>query len=286
MRKSIHAAVLCLTCALALPGQTEPPQPPQSAVQAPNVEAPVNEQTAPQNNTSAPSSPAPQNPAGGTTATQDPNDSSVDPNVVDKRVFGVIPNNRTTSGLAPYQPISGSHKIVIALKDSFDWPSYITGALFAGLYQLENSNPSFGQGAAGYFRRFGTASADQVIGNMMTEGFVPAAFHQDPRYFQLGPGGGTRRHRLWHALTSTMVAPMDSGRKTFNFSEWGGNAIGAAISNAYYPDTRTASDNVEKLMIAVGTDTFSNVAKEFWPDVKLWLQHKTGKKPAAGVVAH
>ena len=68
----------------------------------------------------------------------------------DKRVFGVIPNNRTTSGTVPYQPISAGRKIMIGLKDSFDWPPYLTGAAFAGLYQLENSNPSFGQGAAGY----------------------------------------------------------------------------------------------------------------------------------------
>ena len=195
-------------------------------------------------------------------------------NPVDKRVFGVIPNNRTTSADVPYSPITAHRKIVIALKDSFDWPAYITGGLFAGLYQLENSNPSFGQGTAGYFRRFGTASADQVIGNMFTEGFIPAAFHQDPRYFQIGPGNGTFKHRFWHALTATIVTPMDSGRKTFNFSEWGGNAVGVAISNAYYPDTRNASDNAQKLLIAVGTDTFSNVAKEFWPDVKLWWKRK------------
>jgi hypothetical protein len=237
-----------------------------------------------------------QNPPAAQPAARKPSDPGVAPEAsvvqpvgdkpVDKRVFGVIPNNRTTSGSVPYAPISAKHKVVIALKDSFDWPSYLTGSLFAGLYQLENSNPSFGQGTAGYFRRLGTASADQVIGNMMTEGFIPAATHQDPRYFMLGPGGGTRGRRLWHALISTTVAPMDSGHKTFNFSEWGGNAIGAAISNAYYPDSRTASQNVEKLLISVGTDTFSNVMKEFWPDVKQWWQHKHGHAVEPAAAAH
>jgi hypothetical protein len=41
-----------------------------------------------------------------------------------------------------------------------------------------------------------------------------------------------------------------------------------AISNAYYPDTRNWNDNLQKLLIACATDTFSNVLKEFWPDVK------------------
>jgi hypothetical protein len=64
-------------------------------------------------------------------------------------------------------------------------------------------------------------------------------------------------------------------RATFNVSEWGGNALAAAISNAYYPDTRDAKDNPTKLLIACGTDTFSNVLKEFRPDVtkKLHRSH-------------
>jgi hypothetical protein len=116
---------------------------------------------------------------------------------------------------------------------------------------------------------------------MMTEGLIPAAFHQDPRYFQLGPGGGTKGHRLWHAITSIVVAPMDSGRKTFNFSEWGGNAVMATVSNAYYPDGRTASASAGRMLIAVATDTFSNVMKEFWPDVKQWYKHKRARSEAA-----
>jgi hypothetical protein len=47
-----------------------------------------------------------------------------------------------------------------------------------------------------------------------------------------------------------------------------------AVSNAWYPDTRTASDNAQKLAIQCATDAFSNVLKEFWPDVKRRLRRK------------
>ena len=184
----------------------------------------------------------------------------------DKRIFGVLPNNRTTEDCIPFQPITAKQKITIAFKDSFDWPVFPTAGAFAALYQIENQNPSFGQGMAGYAKRLGTAYGDQMIGNMMTEGFVPAAFHQDPRYFRLGTG--SKLHRTVHALWAIEVARMDSGRLTFNFSEWGGNAIATAIGNAYYPDTRDWQDNLERLLVACGTDAFSNVLKEFWPDVK------------------
>jgi len=189
----------------------------------------------------------------------------------DKRIFGVLPNNRTTENSIPFHKITGWQKMAIAAKDSFDWPVYPTAGLFATLYQLENSNPSFGQGMEGWAKRFGTAYGDQMIGNMMTEGLVPALFHQDPRYFRLGEG--TKKSRAWYAVKQIFVARMDSGGKTFNFSEWGGNAAATAISNAYYPDTRNWNDNLQKLLIACATDTFSNVLKEFWPDVKRKLHH-------------
>jgi hypothetical protein len=190
----------------------------------------------------------------------------------DKRIFGVLPNNRTTEGSTPFAPISAKRKLTIAYKDSFDWPVYPTAAAFAALYHLENQNPSFGQGMAGYAKRFGGAYGDQMIGNMMTEGFVPILTHEDPRFFRTGQG--TKKHRLKGALMQILVTRTDSGGKTFNLSEWGGNAISVAVSNAWYPDTRTASDNAQKWLVAIGTDTFSNVLKEFWPDVKRFLTKK------------
>jgi hypothetical protein len=190
----------------------------------------------------------------------------------DKRAFGIVPNNRTAEASIPYQPISGKQKMRIAIMDSFDWPVFPTAAAFAGLYQIENQNPSFGQGLKGYAQRFATAYGDQMIGNMMTEGLVPWVTHQDPRYFRLGKGSFLGR--TGYALKQIVVCRTDSGHHTFNLSEWGGNALAVAVSNAYYPDTRTAGDNVDRLLIACGTDAFSNILKEFWPDVKKKLQKK------------
>ncbi|HUI58198.1 MAG TPA: hypothetical protein VLY04_24655 [Bryobacteraceae bacterium] len=202
---------------------------------------------------------------------QDQPDPPVQP-LEDKRIFGVLPNNRTTEISIPFHPITAKQKFAIAAKDSFDWPVIPTAGAFAGLYQLENQNPSFGQGVKGYAQRFATAYGDQMIGNMMTEGLVPAVLHEDPRYFRLGEG--SKLGRTWYALTRIVVSRVDSGHNSFNVSEWGGNAMAVAISNAYYPDTRNVSDNVQRLAIACATDAFSNVLKEFWPDVKRRLFQK------------
>lgn len=197
----------------------------------------------------------------------------------DKRIFGVLPNYRTANGGAPYAPITTKQKFAIAFKDSFDYPVYLTSAGFAGLYQLDDQNPSFGQGLKGYAKRLGSSYGDQAIGNVMTEGLVPALIHQDPRYFRLGP---VRRkwYRTGYALRGVVTARNDNnGKWVFNYSEWVGNAAAVAISNVYYPnDTRDAADNTEKLMVQIATDAFSNVLKEFWPDIKQKYFHK--KQPA------
>ena len=207
---------------------------------------------------------APVQPAGSAAQPQPPG--------IDKRVFGVLPNYRTADGSLPFSPITAKQKMTIAAKDSFDWPVYITSGLFSTLYQLENQNPSFGQGMAGYGKRYATSYGDQMIGNMMTEGIMPSLFREDPRYFRRG--SGSTGSRLVYALTRIFVTKTDKGGRSFNFAEVLGNASATALSNTYYPDTRTVSDNVEKLGIQLATDAFSQVAKEFWPDIKRKLFKK------------
>jgi hypothetical protein len=189
----------------------------------------------------------------------------------DKRVFGVLPNYRTANETAVYTPITVTQKFTIGAKDSFDYPLVLLAGAFAGLGQLTNQNPSFGQGLAGYGRRLGTSYADQAIGNMVTEAIFPSLLHEDPRYFRRGHG--SVGSRTWYALTRVMVTRTDSGGTRFNFSEWVGNATGVAISNSYYPDNRTVGANVGKLCEQVGTDAISQVLKEFWPDIKHKLFH-------------
>ena len=199
----------------------------------------------------------------------------------DKRVFGVLPNYRTANETAVYTPITTKQKFIIGAKDSFDYPLVLLAGAFAGMGQLTNQHPQFGQGLAGFGRRLGTGYADQAIGNMMTEAIFPSLLREDPRYFRRGYG--SVGSRTWYALTRVMVTRTDSGGRRFNFSEWVGNATGVAISNAYYPDEHSVLDNAGKLVEQVATDAISQVLKEFWPDIKHKLFHRHDNLPATAV---
>jgi hypothetical protein len=194
---------------------------------------------------------------------------------VDKRIFGVLPNYRTADASLPYQPITPKQKLSIATKDSLDWSLSLVAAGYGGLGQLTGQNPALGQGAKGYANRFVRAYADQVIGNLLAEAVVPIALHQDPRYFRLGQGSFW--HRVEYASSRVFVTRADSGASRFNYSEVVGNSMAVGISNAYYPGSRNLGANFQKLSVQIGTDAFTNVLKEFWPDVKHKLpgQHPT-----------
>ncbi len=192
---------------------------------------------------------------------------------VDKRIFGVLPNYRTADGSLPFHPLTSKQKMTIAVKDSFDYPVYVLSGVFAGLAQLNNTDPSFGQGIKGFAKRYGASYGDQLIGNMLTEGIMPSLLHEDPRYFRRGTGPAGSR--LKYALTRIFVTRTDSGGSRFNCSEVCGNAMATAISNAYHPDGRNVGDNIQHWGTQLGTDMISNVLKEFWPDIKRKIHNRS-----------
>lgn len=191
----------------------------------------------------------------------------------DKRILGVLPNYRTAEMNAAAHPLTPKQKLRIAFKDSFDYPLIILASAYAGLYQLEDTHPQFGQGTAGYFRRLGTSYADQADGNMLTEGFLPVLLKEDPRYFRMAEGSKTKR--TLYALSRIVITHTDAGKTSFNWSEILGNGMAAGIGLAYYSDNRNVPDFMQNWGTELATDAASQVVKEFWPDIKRWyyLRH-------------
>jgi hypothetical protein len=89
----------------------------------------------------------------------------------------------------------------------------------------------------------GPPSLDTLV--LLTEAIFPSSLHEDPRFFRCGTGSGWSR--LKYAVGQIFIAHTDSGEKQFNVSEFGGNSAAVAISMAYYPENRRASDAVSKL---------------------------------------
>jgi hypothetical protein len=184
----------------------------------------------------------------------------------------IIPNFRTSPALQEYKPIAPREKFRIAAEDTFDRGTVALAAAFAGEGQLYRSNPSFGGGAQAYGHYWLTAYSDFAIGNYMTEAIFPKFLHQYPRYFRRGSGSGWSR--LGSAVGQIFWTHTDSGGRQFNYSEVGGNSAAVAISMAYYPGKRNASDAAEQLGTQIAVDMAVNIVKEFWPS----RERKTSRK--------
>src|SRR5205085_334561 len=191
----------------------------------------------------------------------------------EKRIFGVVPNYRTTNADQPYSPITARHKLGIASRDSFDWPTYPLAALMTFVMPGKEETKAYGTGWTGFGNRYARNLADQTIGNMLSEGLLPAVLHEDPRYFR--PGTGTFWSRIGTALSQIVITRKDSGKRTFNTPEFLGNAITVGISNSYSPNLRTWGNSSEKLALMIGTDMVANVIKEFGPDLKERFFHRS-----------
>jgi len=108
----------------------------------------------------------------------------------------------------------------------------------------------------------------------MTVAIFPSLLHEDPRYYQMAKGPFLKR--AYHGINRLFVTRTDSGGERFNISESLGNAVAAALSNIYHvPSDRTAARNASTFGFLILYDGLSNELKEFWPDIRRKVFHKT-----------
>jgi hypothetical protein len=185
-----------------------------------------------------------------------------------KRMLWVVPNFGAVNADTQLPPMSAREKFALAAEDSVtDYSSYTWAGILAGQAYLLNADPELGRGGAAYGRYYWRTFVDGVSGTFFTEAIVPSIRHEDPRYYTLGKGGFFRR--TGYAISRAFVTKMDNGTMGFNWSEVGGNALTAGLSNAYYPPEerglhQTAYNWGEQMESAV----LNHIFQEFWPDIR------------------
>ena len=204
------------------------------------------------------------------------------------RLFYTLPNFLTLEHAGKVPPLTTKQKFAVVTRGSFDYVQVPWYGFLAAVSQAENSEPGYGQGAAGYGKRFASSFADGTIENYMTGAIFPALLREDPRYFELGEGSVF--HRTLYAMSRNLITRTDSGKNRFNFSEILGGGLSAAISTYTYhpssklistptgvrfiPSDRTIANTASVWATQYGYDTMTLVVKEFWPDIRRWLNHK------------
>ena len=155
--------------------------------------------------------------------------------------------------------------------------------LQAGLSQGNDEFPEYGQGAAGYGKRYGATLTDEVAGGFFANYFYPVLLKEDPRYFRSGEG--SIKHRIGYALLQEVVCRADNGGRSFCWE----NALGAfsagGLANVYYPPAeRGFSLTMSRSAIAIAYGSLGGLVDEFYPDIthRLFRQNKSASPLAAG----
>jgi hypothetical protein len=178
-----------------------------------------------------------------------------------QRVFGVLPNFYTS-----YQwnaaPLTSLQKLKLTARAAGDPTSFATTAVIAGFEQRNNTFPEYGGGAAGYWRRYGAAYGDAVIGRALGSVVFASLFRQDPRYFVMT--NGSIKRRAWHAISSTFIARGDNKRWQPAYAHLVGNATAGLVASTYHPDSSPGTLVLDNTLLGLGGEAVNNLVREFF----------------------
>jgi hypothetical protein len=146
-------------------------------------------------------------------------------------------------------------------------PESVFGPAFgAAVSQANDDPPEWGQGGAGYARRFGSGYGRMLITRTLRFG-IAAADHEDPRFEPSNETGVWKRAR--YGAVHYFIVQTDGDTPIPAFSRFGSVYGAAFASNAWYPASHATTGHA----LVRGTTALSagvgwNVFREFWPDIK------------------
>jgi hypothetical protein len=192
-----------------------------------------------------------------------------------ERVLGLAPMFTVVNDASKARALTVDEKWKLFYRQTYDPFQFVTAAFSASISQAENQFPEYGQGMKGYAKRYGAGFADNSLGAFFGNFALPSLLHDDPRYFR--KGSGPFMSRLLHAAGAAVITRRDDGTSRPNYSNVGGNLIGCAIGNLYYPKSdRGVETTLVRGFEVTAYGAIGGVFQEFWPDIqnKILKKHK------------
>lgn len=186
-------------------------------------------------------------------------------------------------------PLTSTQKFKLFVDKTISPSTWVSAGFSAAEKQAFNTYPGYGQGWAGYGKRYGAAIANSASTNFLGTFLFPSLFHQDPRHFFYSRPGTWKK--IEYAIGRQVVTRTDSGGNAFNWSRVLSVFAAEGIADSYLPPEertvgKTFTRSGERFAWGVG----STLIKEFWPVIfnKLRPGHKNpidiwnfGMDPAA-----
>lgn len=183
--------------------------------------------------------------------------------------------SRMQAQVAPraYLPLTGKQRWNLYVREAFWSPGAFFRAAGPALgTHLNNKPPEWGQGTAGYSRRFANRFGRFALQETY-EAAGAAALQHEVRYLR-----GTRSGflpRAAHALTANFVTCDKNGRRTPHISRVGSAFAAEFTGNLWMPaGYRNTSTAMRGVAMELGVGSAFNLIREFSPELRRLLPWK------------
>jgi hypothetical protein len=171
-----------------------------------------------------------------------------------------------------FQPLTAKERLKVYAKDLLSPFHFAMAGASAGITQVQNVPPEWGQGAEGYARRFANYYAYATTSSMLQMAGEDL-LHEDNLYYGSGEHGVWKR--VSYAVKSSVLARGNDGTQHISISQIGSTAGAAFISRLWQPaSNNSAGDGAVSFGISMATNAGVNVIREFLPDVTRHIFHR------------
>ncbi len=185
-------------------------------------------------------------------------------------------NMAGTTKASDFHPLTQRERTSLYFKTMVNPLGFVKAGFSAGIDQWNDKPEEWEQGASGYGQRFASILGTYSIQRTVTFGLA-SALQEDNRYFNSGKTGFWPR--AGYALSSSVLARHDNGRRYVSISELGGVAAGAFLSRTWQPPSQhSAGDAAVSFGITMANNMAFSVVKEFLPDLGRAIAKKRKKR--------
>jgi hypothetical protein len=203
-------------------------------------------------------------------STSDPLDAPVVPTRDIESTSVLVPARKYHRVVRPYEeavPLTGFDKIKLSIISRATVGEVAGTAWAAGWSQWRNSRPHYGTDTEAFEKRLGALALKQTSQSFFTYGVYAAVFHDDPRYYVMGPMMKPMR-RFIYSAERTIVTQKDDGRSAINWPKLAGIATSTALTTACYPTVDHGFGNESKAFaMSLATSILNDELHEFGGDL-------------------
>ncbi len=176
---------------------------------------------------------------------------------------GVVSSDRAVLPDLPYVPPTQRTEVNNYIFDAFGPYPVVGAGLTAGIGQLSNSPPEWGQGAEGYSKRFASDFGIAAVSTTTRYG-LSELFREDALYYRCECRGLIPR--FGHAILSTFTArSKQDGHRVFSAPALIGPFAGSMTAiYGWYPNRFGAKDALRTGSYSLGVYMGGNIALEFF----------------------